>query len=184
MCKLAFLISVLGIGACTSVQNSKPIPPTTYPVVETIINEYNLPEYKRPENFISLPIEVFTWYPKGTTLSVLIKEAGTLGALVWRDNCLLFSPYKKDYLVTPIFWANSVVDYKINGNGNDELVHHFGKHIHLNEWYYTPAVPIPKENLDESGLIYRGKDNCLMDKVIYLNQHIFESDGQDPTTTN
>lgn len=166
--------SLLLLTACHTTKPTKLKPPTIYPVFQTAINSYGIEEYKRPEHFISLPIEIFTWYPKGTTLILPIKNTGTMGALVWRDNCLLFSPYKKDYLVTPIFWANSIVDYKINGNGNDELINHLGNPIYLNEWYYTLSTPIPTQNIDTKEFIGHGNAKCLMDKVIYLNHQIFE----------
>lgn len=176
--KCLVLILML-LTSCTSLQevnNNAKTNQKFYTFANTFVKKDDFSNYSNSNPFVSLPIEVFTW--RSHTASLPISKMGTIGRFVWKDDCLLFSPYLNNELITPIFYIDSLVDYKINPNGKDMLIAS-GQSIDLNEWYYMLATSEPKDNARKTWLVQRGKDNCLMDKVIYLNQSIIEPDIRD-----
>lgn len=173
--KYSVLILML-LTSCTSLQevncHSKTNPqPYSFP--NTFVKADDFSDYQNSNPTVSLPLEIFTW--RSHTASYPISKAGTVGRFVWQDECLLFVTYRSKELITPIFYMDSLLDYKINPNGKDALVFSWST-VDLNDWYYTPAIPEPKDNARKTWLVQRGKDTCLMDKVIYLNDLGVEPD--------
>lgn len=172
MQKLTLMMLVLFLFGCTTTtkQSAKPI---TYSVLETTPNELVGNDYKLPSHIRTLPIGLFTWYPQGSTLVPPIGLDGIIGRFVWLDDCLLFNVDSTAELITPIFWVNSIKNYKIYDN-QGFLTLHNNQIIYLNHQYHINSQVEPKQNPRTEQIIQQGQNKCLMDKVIYLGLKVVD----------
>lgn len=172
MQKLALTMLILFLMGCTTT-TKQPTEPITYSVLETTPNELMGNDYKLPSHIRTLPIGLFTWYPKGSTIHILYGTIGITGRFVWLDDCLLFNVDNTSELITPIFWVNSIKDYQIYGNQGFLKLYN-NQTIYLNYPYHIKSEIEPKQNLRTEQIIQKGQDKCLMDKVIYLDFKIVD----------
>lgn len=102
MQKLILMLFALFLIGCTTT-TKQPTEPITYSVLETTPSKIVGDDYKLPSHILTLPIGLFTWYPKGSTIHTLYGTIGVTGRFVWLNNCLLFNVDNTSELITPIF---------------------------------------------------------------------------------
>ncbi len=172
MQKLVLITLVLFLFGCTAT-TKQPTEPITYSVLETTPNELMGDDYKLPSHIRTLPIPLFTWYPQGSTIHILVGVIGTTGQFVWFDDCLLFNVDSTKELITPIFWVNTIKDYQFYGN-QGFLTLHNDQVVYLNHQYHIESPIDSKQNLRTEQIIQYGQNKCLMDNVIYLGLKVVD----------
>lgn len=181
VCLLFVLIGFV-LGGCTALQSNHqkignlteriitPIQANTYSTFETKRGKYGIADYKLPKVIRPLPIEIYTWYPIGTTLFLPIENMSIKGRFVWHDECLLLENQENNELVTPIFWVNSLKEYQ----ANSMIISHTNRIIPLNQWHYIDTTPQSIQSEHSGWLVSRGQEKCLKDKIIFLPMQITE----------
>lgn len=181
MNKLGVIFLLLAtMAGCVSIKPQTKTPHIDYPVFLETADKDGLSVFQLPKHYIALPIRLFTWYPNGVSaVQTLAQDVGIMGEFIWHDDCLLFQVVQTNQvaqigeLITPIFWVNSIKDYQVNGKSL--LIRHDDKEIELNVPYHIDVNPEPKQNNRTDWIVQRGKDNCLMDKVVYLPSSVVDA---------
>lgn len=149
------------------------------PFVEStiVVDAQNQPKPITKNREAVLPQALFTYKPEAGPIPA-IEIVGTIGKFIWHDGCLLFSPYKKDDLVTPIFHTNSITGYQFNAVGNDALIRQYQYKVTLNEWHYIrETASRPEDDRRTTRIVSRGDEKCLMEYVLFLPDYVHEAES-------
>lgn len=113
---------------------------------------------------------VFQWHFDGPIPMAMLN--GTIGKLIWQDDCILFQVYRTNQIITPVFAKNSAVQY----TNNALIQHSFQYPIDFNHWHYFDGTIHSSKNYPY--FYKKAPEHCLMDTVIILNSDIIYADSQ------